>query len=62
MGDRLIEGVVTIGSLVVLVAILAVVVSKNANTSGVIQAGSQGFASALTAAEAPVAGASGSYG
>ncbi len=62
MGDRLIEGVVTIGSLIVFVAILAVLVSKNAQTVGVIQAGTSGFSGALTAAEAPVSGASASYG
>lgn len=62
MGDRLIEGVVTIGSLIVFVAILAVIVSKNANTAGVISAGASGFGQALSAAEAPVSGASGSMG
>jgi hypothetical protein len=62
MGDRLIEGVVTIGSLIVLVAILAVIVSKNAQTPAVIEAGATGFAGALRAAEAPVSGAGGSYG
>jgi PRD1 phage membrane DNA delivery len=62
MGDRLIEGVVTLGSLIVFVAILAVLVSKNANTSGVIDASASGFAGALKAAEAPVSGASGAYG
>jgi len=37
-------------------AILAVLVSKNANTTGVIQAASTGFASVLGAAEAPIGG------
>jgi hypothetical protein len=34
-------------------------VSKNANTTGVIQAGSQGFSQALSTALSPVTGSSG---
>lgn len=36
------------------VAVLAVIVSKNSNTSGVIQAVGQGFSQALGAAISPV--------
>jgi hypothetical protein len=38
------------------VAILAVIVSKNANTAGVLQAGGQAFSAILGAAESPVSG------
>ena len=41
---------------VVGVAILAVLVSKNANTAGVLQAGGSAFSSILGAATAPVTG------
>lgn len=37
-------------------AALSVILSKNANTTGVIQAGSTGFSGLLTAATAPVSG------
>jgi hypothetical protein len=55
-----------VGSLVVIltgiigVATLAVLVSKNANTSGVIGAAGQAFSGALNAATAPVTGSSSS--
>jgi hypothetical protein len=38
------------------VAILAVLVSKNANTSGVLSSAGNAFGSALAAAEGPVTG------
>ena len=41
---------------VVGVALLAVLVSKNANTSGVIAAVGQGFGKSLSAAISPIAG------
>jgi len=41
---------------VVGVAILAVLVSRNANTAGVLQAGGSAFSSILGAATAPVTG------
>lgn len=56
------SGVVTIASAIVGVAILAVLVSNNANTSGVIQSATQGFAADLTAATAPVTGATNMFG
>jgi hypothetical protein len=46
------------------VATLAVILSKNANTTGVIQAASQGFSQSLAAALSPITGGStmGSFG
>lgn len=61
MSDGLITAVVTILTAIVGVALIAVLVSKNANTTGVITAGSQGFAGALGAALAPVTGGGGSF-
>jgi len=52
MGEKL----VTIGVAIVGVATLAVLVSRNANTSGVITAGGNAFATAIRAAVSPVAG------
>lgn len=54
--DRLSESIVTIALAIVGVAILAVIVSKNANTAGVISAATSGFAKDLGAATAPVTG------
>jgi hypothetical protein len=56
MGDNLITAVVSILMAIVGVAIIAVLVSKNANTTGVIGAGAQGFSSALGTALSPVTG------
>lgn len=60
MTDHLFNSIASILSAIVGVAILAVLVSKQANTAGVIGAGGNAFAQALSAAEAPVTGASGS--
>jgi hypothetical protein len=68
--NQLVEGVVSIALAIVGVAILSVLVSKQANTAGVIQAASGGFATALNAATNPFSGGgsaslgigSGSYG
>ncbi len=51
-----IGGIVTIATAIVGIAILAVLVSKNANTAGVLTAGGSAFAKAISAAVAPVAG------
>jgi len=59
MGDQLISSVVTVATAIVGLAIIATLVSKNANTSGVISAGGTAFSGALSAAEAPVTGSSG---
>lgn len=55
MGEKL----VTIGVAIVGVATLAVLVSRNANTAGVIRAGGSAFSEALRAATGPVTGGGG---
>ena len=58
MGEKL----VTIGVAIVGVATLAVLVSRNANTAGVLKAGGSAFAEALRAATGPVMGGNSSSG
>jgi hypothetical protein len=53
------EKIVTIAVAIVGVATLAVLVSRNANTAGVITAGGNAFATALKAATGPVTGGGG---
>lgn len=64
--NQLVNSITVILTAVIGVAILSVILSKNSNTTAVIQSGSQGFSSILGAAEAPVTGASassfGTYG
>lgn len=50
------KGLITIAIAIVGVAIVAVLVSKNANTQGVVQSVGQAFSQSLGAAEAPVTG------
>lgn len=50
------EGLVTIATAITGVAILAVLVSKNANTAAVIQSGGSAFSNALDVAVSPVTG------
>lgn len=54
--NTFIEGAVTIALAVVGLGMLSVLVSRNANTAGVIQAGGSAFGNALGVAEAPVTG------
>jgi len=54
--NELTNAVVTIATAIVGVAILSVLVSKNANTAGVLSAGGSAFAQALSAATGPVTG------
>lgn len=61
MGDQLITSVVTIATGIIGVAVIATLVSKNANTAGVLQAGQQAFSGSLSTALSPVTG-SGSLG
>lgn len=56
MSDQLLTSVVTVLLALVGVAFIAVLVSKNANTSGVISSAASGFTSGLTAATGPVTG------
>lgn len=58
MGEQMISSAVTVATAIVGLAIIAVLVSKNANTSGVISAGGNAFSTSLLAAEAPVTGQS----
>lgn len=58
MSDQLITSVVTVLTAIIGVAIIATLVSKNANTSQVIQAGGSAFSSALGTALSPVTGSS----
>lgn len=52
--DELTKSVASILTAIVGVAILSVLVSRNANTAGVISAGGSAFATALNAATGPV--------
>lgn len=54
MGKETIEGLVTVATLIVGVAFIAVLVSNNANTSGVLSAGGSALSTAITAAVSPV--------
>lgn len=54
MGKGAIEALVSVVSLVIGVAIVAVVVSKNSGTAGVIQAGGTALKDIIGAAVAPV--------
>lgn len=56
MTDNIISGIVTVMTAIIGVAILAVIVSKNSNTSGVISSAGSAFAGALSAATAPITG------
>lgn len=56
MGKETIDSIVSIVTAIIGLAILSVIVSKNANTSGVIQAASSGLASDIQAATSPVSG------
>lgn len=59
MSEQLVTSVVTVLTAIIGVAIIAVLVSKNANTSGVISAGGSAFSSALGTALSPVVGGGG---
>ena len=56
--NQIVNSITVILSAVVGIAILSVILSKNSNTANVISAGSTGFSSILSAAEAPVTGSS----
>lgn len=62
MSEQLVTSVVTIFTALVGVAIVAVLVSRNANTAQVIGAGASGFAQDLAAAVSPITGGSSSFG
>lgn len=58
MGNELISSVVTVLLAIVGVAIIATLVSNNANTTGVLSAGGSAFNQSLGAALSPVTGGS----
>lgn len=55
-------GVITVATAIVGVAILAVLVSKQANTSQVISSAARGFAADLQAAVSPITGTTNTLG
>lgn len=59
MSDSLVTSAVTVLLAIIGVAFLAVLVSKNANTSGVLSGASQGFATDLNTALSPLSGSLG---
>lgn len=59
MKDELLTALVTVATAIIGVAILAVLVSKNANTSGVVASFGSALAQDLAAATAPVTGGGG---
>ena len=59
MGNQVIEGLVAIATAVIGVAIIAVLVGKNSQTSSVIKQAGSSFSSILQAAVSPVGGGSG---
>jgi hypothetical protein len=58
MSDNLFNGMVTVAMAIVGVAIIAVLVSKNANTANVITSVGKSISSAINAATSPVGGGS----
>lgn len=56
MGEQMVSSVVTVAVAIVGLAIIATLVSKNANTANILTAGGRSFSGALTAAEGPVLG------
>jgi membrane DNA delivery protein len=62
MGDKLIESLTTVAVAITGIALIAVLVSRQANTAGVLSAGATGFAQDIAAAVSPVSGGSFNYG
>lgn len=58
MSDNLSTGIVSVALAIIGVATLAVIFSKNANTSGVIGAGGDALAKDIGAAVSPITGGS----
>lgn len=59
MSEQLVSSAVTVGLAIVGLALVAVILSKNATTTSVISATAGGFSQSLLAAEAPVMGGGG---
>jgi hypothetical protein len=62
MGKEAIEGLVTIIGMITGVAIIATLVSRNANTSGVLTAGGSAFSMGLGTALGPVSSSGSQFG
>lgn len=62
MSEQLLSSVTTVLLAIVGVAIIAVLVSRNANTTGVISAGGKAFSQDLGTALSPVTGGGNSFG
>lgn len=60
MGEKLIESLTAVAVAIIGIAIIAVLVSKQADTGSVIAAATKGFADDLKAAISPVTGGYGS--
>lgn len=58
MGDKALTGLIAIITAIIGVAIIAVLVSKQSNTSGVLSAGGNAFSNILKTAVSPVTGGS----
>ena len=56
--SAIVDAGVTVASLIIGVGALSVLVSKNANTTGVVQSVASGFSNSLAVAQSPVTGAS----
>ncbi len=56
------EPIVTIATAIIGLAILAVIVSRQSNTAGVIGAGAHGLAEDIFAAVSPITGGTGGFG
>jgi PRD1 phage membrane DNA delivery len=59
MGDKVITSIVVVLTAIIGVAIIAVLVSRQADTANVLQAGGSAFSNILKAAVSPVSGSSG---
>jgi drug/metabolite transporter superfamily protein YnfA len=62
MDRDLFNGLTTVSLAIVGIGLIAVLVSKNANTGGVLSAYGNMFAAMMTSAEAPVDGSTNNYG
>lgn len=54
--NTLTEGIITIALMIGGIALASVLVSRNANTTGVIQAAASGFGNDIAVAQSPVTG------
>jgi uncharacterized membrane protein len=61
MSEQLLTSIVTVITAIIGVAILAVLVSKQSNTSGVLNAAARGLSTDLSAALSPITGGGGAF-